>query len=273
MRFTYTYRSSDGQHHTADIEAESRDAAYARLRTEYGIKPIKVTACEIPVQGKTQPPHLMAWLAVVVLVVIAVGVGGWWLYSRNGHDQQPPTQFTVNTPQGPVTYIVATSLPRQAIPGDRMKIDGKRDVIFASRAEQYLSRFAEPGRPVANWDGARPSDEEFTASLRESIRIASTDFTEVVDLKRIVTGMKRELRAYLSGGGTLDAYLAELEKRQRLEISFRENAERRLEEMLSKTQEAYAYWLKANAQLQAMGIYPLALPEALRAYQTSISIN
>lgn len=272
MRFTYTYRSSDGQHHTAEIEAESRDAAYARLRTEYGIKPIKVTACEIPERGKKQQLPLMTWIAVIVLVVVAILAGGWWLNSRKGQEP-PPTQFTVNTPQGPITYIVATSLPRQAIPGDRMKIDGKRDVIFASRAEQYLSRFAEPGRPVANWDGARPSDEEFTASLRESIRIASTDFTEVVDLKRIVAGMKRELRAYLSGGGTLDAYLGELEKRQRLEISFRENAERRLEEMLSKTKEAYAYWLKANAQLQAMGIYPLALPEALRAYQTSISLN
>ena len=36
---------------------------------------------------------------------------------------------------------------------------------------------------------------------------------------------------------------------------------------------AYAYWLKANAQLQAMGIYPLALPDALRSYQMSLDIE
>ena len=36
---------------------------------------------------------------------------------------------------------------------------------------------------------------------------------------------------------------------------------------------AYAYWLKANAQLQAMGIYPLALPDALRSYQMSFDID
>ena len=46
MKFTYTYRSSDGQRHTAEIEAESRDAAFARVRTELGIKPIKVTVAE-----------------------------------------------------------------------------------------------------------------------------------------------------------------------------------------------------------------------------------
>ena len=37
--------------------------------------------------------------------------------------------------------------------------------------------------------------------------------------------------------------------------------------------EAYDYWLKANAQLQAMGIYPLALPDALRSYQMSLGID
>ena len=155
---------------------------------------------------------------------------------------------------------------------------------------------------------SRPSAADFEAALREPIRIASTDFTEVVDLKRIVTGMKREMRAYLAGGGTVEGYLAELEKRQRLEISYRDNAERRLNDMLngqdarspSATGEtpvpdaakmaaphaggqdargrdslkaAYAYWLKANAQLQAMGIYPLALPDALRSYQMSLDIE
>ena len=44
MRFAYTYRSSDGQRHAAEIEAESRDAAFAKVRAELGIKPIRVTA-------------------------------------------------------------------------------------------------------------------------------------------------------------------------------------------------------------------------------------
>jgi hypothetical protein len=155
MRFTYTYRSSDGQRHTAEIEAESRDAAFARVRNELGIKPIKVVAT-----------------------------------------------------------------------GD-----------------------------------------------------------------------------HATGGGTVDGYLTELEKRQRLEVSYRERAEQKLNELLAAAngqaarstdgrdkrdppagrassgntsdalKAAYAYWLKANAQLQAMGIYPLALPDVLRSYQMNLDIE
>ena len=161
MKFTYTYRSSDGLRHSAEIEAESRDAAFAKVRTELGIKPIK---------------------------------------------------------------------------------------------------------GVATGDHA-------------------------------------------TGGGTVDGYLTELEKRQKLEFSYRERAEQKLNELLAAAngqtdrstdgrdkrdppagrarspsaplsgntsdalKAAYAYWLKANAQLQAMGIYPLALPDVLRSYQMSLDID
>jgi hypothetical protein len=154
--------------------------------------------------------------------------------------------------------------------------------VFAHAAERWLARYAEPGRWSKGEEGLartrsaaseRPAPADFEAALREPIRIASTDFTEVVDLKRIVAGMKREMKAYLAGGGTVDGYLAELEKRQRLELSYRERAEQKLAELLKDQKAAYAYWLKANAQLQAMGIYPLALPDALRAYQMGLDIE
>ena len=330
MKFTYTYRSSDGQRHTAEIEAESRDAAFAKVRTELGIKPIKVVAAAI----------------------LTASVGTWWWFTgraaETGRAGRPrpadaarpeAAPYQVMTPQGPVTLSVATPLPRQMIPGDRRKIEEavaqERDPpVFRFVAERWLARFAEPGRtppatggtPLAPVNGqdarspsatggtplapdaakmaaphtSRPSSADFDTALREPIRIASSDFTEVVDLKRIVTGMKREMRAYIAGGGTVEQYLAELEKRQRLEISYRDNAERRLNDMLNgqdarshsatggtpvvpvsgqdargrdSLKAAYAYWLKANAQLQAMGIYPLALPDVLRSYQMSLDIE
>ncbi len=46
--------------------------------------------------------------------------------------------------------------------------------------------------------------------------------------------MKREMRAYLAGGGTAEGYLDELERRQRLEISYRDNAEDKLGRMLEE---------------------------------------
>ena len=291
MRFTYTYRSSDGQRRTAEIKAESRDTAFERVRAELGIKPIKVVAAvdgggrgatALP-DGRDKRDHWIWGAAILAAAILTIGVGAWWwLTGRAARPEAAPYQ--VMTPQGAVTVSVATPLPRQLIPGDRKRIEAGRDTIFTNAAERLLAHFAEPGRTVAASEGAKPTDAEFAACLREPIRIASTDFTEVVDLKRIVTGMKREMRAYIAGGGTVEGYLAELEKRQRLEISYRENAERRLTEMLNgqdasapsgrdSLKAAYAYWLKANAQLQAMGIYPLALPDALRSYQMSLDIE
>ena len=349
MKFTYTYRSSDGQRHTAEIEAESRDAAFARVRTELGIKPIKVTVAEEASRQDGGTPwggsrsRATVWgAAILAAAILVVAVGAWWWFAwgaaeagRAGRprpadavrpeaapDQaarQEVESYQVMPPQGPVTLRMATPLPRQMIPGDRKRIEVGRDTIFTNAVERLLARFAEPGRAVAATEDAKPTDAEFAACLREPIRIASSDFTEVVDLKRIVTGMKREMRAYIAGSGTVEGYLAELEKRQRLEISYRDNAERRLTEMLNgqdarspsatggtpvvpdaakmaaphaggtpvsangpdarsrsgrnSLKTAYAYWLKANAQLQAMGIYPLALPDALRSYQMSLDIE
>ena len=308
MKFTYTYRSSDGQRHTAEIEAESRDAAFARVRTELGIKPIKVVAAEGE-SGAGRAANVAAaprggvWRLVAAAVLFAAVFGGvvWWMQRPNRESQTANGEqtaagqdqpITVATPQGPVTLSVATPLPRQAIPGDRRKIEEavaqERDPpVFRFAAERWLARFAEPGRqppatggtPVAP-DAAkmaaphtsRPASADFEPALREPIRIASTDFTEVVDLKRIVTGMKREMRAYIAGGGTVEQYLAELEKRQRLEISYRDNAERRLNDMLNgqdarspsgrdSLKTAYDYWRKANAQLQALSVWSQPLPD------------
>ena len=298
MRFTYTYRSSDGQRHVGEIEAESRDAAFGKIRAEMGVKPIKVVAAggetaSVQQQDVGRSPRYRrhgraALVAAVVLAALAGGV--WWWTARTDGQGRTPAQFIVNTPQGPVTYTEAPSLPRQAIPGDRARIDAARETAFQSPAERFLARFAEPGRAVAAPEGARPSDADFAACLREPIHVASTDFTETVDLKRIVTDLKREMRTYLSGGGTVDGYIAELERRQRLEVSYRENAEQKLVAMLEAARqgagktasvqqqgaalrEAYGYWLKANAQLQAMGIYPLALPDVLRTYQAGLGLD
>ena len=117
MRFAYTYRSSDGQRHTAEIEAESRDAVFAKVRAELGIKPIKVTAVEASRQDGGSPygragarPSRsgMLWgaaiLAASILALLAFGIWRW----AGARDARP---YQVMTPQGPVTYTVATPLP------------------------------------------------------------------------------------------------------------------------------------------------------------------
>ena len=325
MRFTYYYKTSDNVRHEAEISAPSRDEAFAALR-DRGIRPIKMVSMDSQRDGRyprNGGRRIVAYVLSVAFVLLVAGGGAWWLAA-----QRDTAPYQVMTPQGPVTYTVAEPLPRQMIPGNRERIEngkwkmenggngesssakakddrrGTGNGVFRFAAEAYLAQYAEPGRPVP------PStlSNLFKECLNEPIRIASTDFTEVIDLKRIVAGMKREMRAYLAGGGTVEQYLAELEKRQRLEISYRENAGRRLDEMIKTATEqkdksaadgrnprnarnaesatvggnaypstelrsAYDYWLKANAQLQAMGIYPLALPDALRVYQMGLELE
>ena len=292
MRFAYTYRSSDGQRHTAEIEAESRDAAFAAIRRELGIKPIKVVAAgdNATDEGSGKSAASPRWgvfpvIALIVTIALIALVVWWWLSGRGATaPAQEPAAYTVNTPQGPVTLRVAEPLPRQMIPGNRQRIEDDRGNVFTNAAERLLARFAEPGRAVAAPKGEQPTEADFAACLRVPIRLASNELTEHIDLKRIVTGMKREMRAYIAGGGTVEGYLAELEKRQKLEVSYRERAEQKLNDMLNGQdarspggrnflKTAYDYWLKANAQLQAMGIYPLALPDTLRSYQMSLDIE
>ena len=165
MRFAYTYRYSDGQRHTAEIEAESRDAAFAKVRAELGIKPIKVTVVEASRQDGGSPygragarPSRggMLWgaaiLAASILALLAFGIWRW----AGARDARP---YQVMTPQGPVTYSVAAPLPRQAIPGDRRRIEQavaqERDPpVFAHAAERWLARYAEPGRGAQAGPGA-----------------------------------------------------------------------------------------------------------------------
>jgi len=314
MRFSYTYRSSDGQRHSAEIEAESRDAVFAKVRTELGIRPIKVTLASEELRGKGEELGVgrrLGWKVKVLGalgflgILVALGAFAW---GRRGGDEAP---YQVMTPQGPVTYTVATPLPRQAIPGDRQRIEEAiaGGEVFRHAAERWLARYAEPGRRGkreelrGKREALRGKREELEsgelesgelmgkrgeslgmgdveAALREPIRVASTDFTEVVDLKRIVAGMKREMKAYLVGGGTVREYCAELEKRQKLEISYRERAEQRLREQLLSAEKggaslrpAYGYWLKANASLKSMGIGELPLPDELRSYQMGLGIE
>lgn len=323
MKFTYTYRSSDGQRHVGEIEAESRDAAFGKIRAEMGVKPIKVVAAggetasvqqqEVGRSPRDRRHGRAALVAAVVLAALAGGVW-WWATRRGAGDATAPrgaddapqpesAPYQVMTPQGPITCRIADPLPRQTIPGNRQRIEEGRNTIFTNAAERLLARFAEPGRAVDAPTGEKPTEAEFAVCLREPVRVASTDFTEVSDLKRIVAGMKREMRAYLAGGGTVEQYLAELAKRQRLEISYRENAEQKLAAMLEATRQgagktasaqqqgagvtanvqqqgteaalrkAYDYWLKANASLKSMGIYELPLPDALQAYQAGLDIE
>lgn len=273
--FVYYWKTSDNQRHEGEIEAIDRDAAFALLR-ERGIRAIKVEPRGWETGKGYRGLGKRAVAALVIGVAAIIGVLSF-LLGRGVPQNSPAIGADAADARRGGSFQIAHPLERQRILGDRTRIENCPTNLFRHTAETLFGRFAEPGRPIPELPATLPTESELRACLKESIRISSLDLTEYIDLKRIVAGMKRECSAYIEGGGSIDGYFTELLKRQKMEIAYRDKAEKRLEQLTGgqspDLSAAYAYWLKANASLQAMGIYPLSLPEKLRRYQLSLDID
>lgn len=288
--FVYYWKTAKNERHEGEIEAENREVAFAILR-ERGIRAIKVE----PKGWESGKGYKGVKKRVVLGIAVGVAMitGGIAFFAGRASD---PTGILVDTTQGTVSISFASPLARQQIPGDRERLNNLPTNLFAHASEFVLARFAEPGRNVDFERLVFPSDEDFKEALKKRIRIASNEFTEYVDLKRIVCGMKREMSAYIAAGGTVEQYKLELVKRQRQEVAYRQKAKNNLNELITKrnnadltpgpgyqerlaqhSQEcskvAYEYWLKANAQLDSMGIWELPLPDELKSYQMSMGLD
>ena len=268
MKYTYAYKTSDGTRHEASMNAASREEVFAELRKQ-GIKAIKVVAADgSKANGEVRGVRKRVAAMFVCIAALIAGVVVYFIPTNGGKSRSP---FLI--PHSPISKAKnATSLPRQMIHGDRGRIQEAAESL-TNAVERVLAAFAEPGRTFV-LESKLPTEAEFAAALRNSIKIADDEFTESVDLKRIVTRIKSDMRRYLAAGGTLEEFIRELVKRQRQEIAYREKAEARLNEMLKgDIAKAYDFFLKANAQLQSMGIYPLPLPDSLRSYQNTLDFD
>ncbi len=272
-RFRYIYRTADRKRLEAEIDAESRDAVFAQLRAE-GIRPIKVIALDGS-KANGEPLERSVWRKVLVwvaaLLIAAVGGTAAFFAGRGATGGDGVEQGGGNVPA-----TLASPLARQTIPGNRTRILEAMNGAFDTATEKTLAQFAEPGREFSMPE-SQIDEADVKAALARPLAFSATEFSESIDLKRIVSGMKRELNSYLALGGTWNDYLEELVKRQKLEISYRQNAHRKIHDALngdhSDRAKAYDYWLKANAQLQSMGIYPIPLPDALRDYQFNLNLD
>jgi len=287
VKYTYAYKTPDGIRHEDSMSASSREEVFASLRAR-GIKAIKVVASDgSKANGEVRGVRKRVVAAAIVVAAVMAGLVAYWAGRRvpappEGRDAPvaPPSAAAVPPP---VAYRNAKPLARQAINGDRQRIEAAA-ASLTNAAERLLAAFAEPGRPPANgkWktENGKLDEAVWRECLSSPIRVAENEFTEAVDLKRIVAKMKNDLRMYLAAGGDVDGYLEELVRRQKLEVSHREKAERHLARLCAPAPQrkvdkagAYEYWLRANAQLQSMGIYPLPLPDALRDYEANLDID
>ena len=134
-RWTYTYRTSDGQRHSGEIEAESLDAAHAAIRREMGVKPIKVWAAggeTASVQqqevGRSPRDRRHGRAALVAAVVLAAIAGGawWWLSHRNAPtDGRAVSTKPPESPDSPAPpKSSASPLPPSRAAADPKRLEG-----------------------------------------------------------------------------------------------------------------------------------------------------
>lgn len=247
MKFDYEYRTRDNVRHEGVVVAPNRDAAFAALKSR-GIRPSRLV--EAPGFFNKLFGRGKRWILVAALTLVAVGLGVFSIALRRQLDH--------------ATEPFENMVRRQVI-GDAVVIEkgiktGWQDV-FEFAGDQFLASFAIPGVQAGK---RSTSVGEVRDALNRVILPESADGIEARQIKAMVEGIKRELRAFLSHGGTIEEYCECLVKRQDEELGYYNRAKTEIE-IASKTEDAaavQALWETRNAELRKMGIRLVAFPES-----------
>lgn len=246
MKFEYEYRTSDNVPHRGTITASTKEAAYDALKAQ-GIKPGKVW--EAPGFFNKLFGKGKRWIAIAVLCALCLVISVVSYFAL--HEAQTSLQQAKNT-------ILEASLfeDRAQLFGDPVVIRECEEAgwtnAFTRVFDVYLAQYAIPGRNVDPLVVAPPSVEEAI----QFVEIGEKDLAEIAQMKRMVNGMKLELKDYLAAGGSIGAYMKRLSIRQRAERGVFETAQRAI--LRSRD---HATWKEKNAELRAMGLPMVELPE------------
>ena len=237
MKFVYQYRTPDNKSHKGMIRAVSRDAAYAALKAQ-GIKPGRVE--DAPGVFNKLFGRGKRWIAILVLGALCLVLGASLMRTR--HEAQGTN--------GPDT------LDRAQLYGDPVVIaecvDAGWTNVFSSALDVYLAKFAVPGQAVSS-DLVPPVQQAGDLGM---VSIADGDLAEIVQMKRMVNGIKQEMAEYLADGGSRAMYFRRLMIRQRAEQGFVNTAVRQI-----RASKDHAFWRRKNAELRAMGLPMVATEE------------
>lgn len=155
---------------------------------------------------------------------------------------------------------------------ERAKARGDRR-IFVHDSECYLSNFAIPGEQVPPTPFEQDMVEDLMKALDEPITVDMNEDSEAdIQMKNIVQGMKDEIKEYLKNGGTIEVYLAELQKRQDREANYYSEAFAMVNKSAKEDDPAMAYelWKRTNEHLQKQGIRTMPLPRRLWKYEGNL---
>ena len=233
MRYGYRYHDKDGVAQTGEIEAPSREEAFQSLHAK-GVKPMQFWTIE----GRRS--HGRWWLALAAIAM--AGTTAFFLLSDNHAShatspQQPPQspsdEPTLDRKAPTAARGRIESAPVELRPGRRvakprprkmvLEIPDEKQLaqIFKHASERYLARYAMIGN-VRNLPSADVAEleEDFYDAIDEDIYIEPSDSSAVVDLKRIVAGLKNEVEMFIDSGKTMSGVLKYFDDRQRMENAY-----------------------------------------------------
>lgn len=247
MRFVYEYRTSDNVRHEGTLSAADREAAFSALRSQ-GIRPgrlVEAPGIMNKVLGKGK-----RWIAIGCLFSFAVALLlALWMNNRR-------IEQIEDAQSGP--------LPRHQLYGDPALIsDIERNdfaTVFPTDAERILAWFAQPGVMHTFTDNgwAKKLADGLAEVATVETPLLESDPREIVELKRIMMGMKGEVRRYLSNGiGTPERYVQRLLERQVREMKIYQRA---VEDL--KNEHDPHKREQVNAALRAIGLRTVPRPDA-----------
>lgn len=199
MTFRYTYRTSDGAWHEAEIDASDRNAVYDTLKPQ-GIRPVKVWCPNPPLFHGVK-----RWIAIVVLALIAVGSLAIAYRAENNQTTRQSEQSN-------------NALPRHRILNAPPDFAAQAVKHFTYSSERFLALNALPGMPFSV---ENESLDDLAEALEHEIVPSPDDPEWVADLKRIVAGMKIEAGILMRDGKKPSDIALWLTERQKMEFTYR----------------------------------------------------
>ena len=254
MKFRYGYRTKDNEKVEGVISAASREDVYAQLKRE-GRKPYMVE----PLPGLLNRLSGISkrWLAIGILAALCVTLA---VIIRS-----------TPTPSAYTSFDATLDAPTRRQPiGDIAVIDkGIREGwsdVFTLEGDRFLASFAVPGTAPA----IRSTTEEKVREALDHEPSKHPNFPniqtslEARQIVAMVSGMKQELREFLSDGGTIAQYGRRLVQRQEAELGYYHRAKAELDRAIAEKRaenEISALVERHNAALRKIGVRLLVLPE------------
>ena len=233
MKYHYFYQSKKNENLDGWIVAKNRDDAYIQLKKQ-GIKPYKVLG--------RNPIGWKRWTAIAVSMLAAVYFFWAWRAARRA--------------AAPSMMAIRSTLYGDASTIQRLSTDGWREA-FPDEGDAFLARHAIPG-VVCDC----PSNV-LVAISDEFLPLGDTDSDELRKMKRMVNGMKVEMKEYLAAGGTLEDYLDLCCERVRTEKGVKDSINGKFTQLRKKDPlEVADEWEKQNKTLRSLGLPTVPLPEA-----------